>query len=347
MLDVPSRLEAWSDLLQYCDCMQSVIQEWRNFLSMDFSSGWFDVDEILGWFDELSRTIEVLRHLYVYDHTSRLEICVTASGFPERYHVHNLHHSPHLHDERHSLSLVRKMFLDDLLQTGTVNHWMLKRTAEARAQELYAAQSVLSEFRVRSLQVVKIEDGVYTYRCYFDRYCNRHVPSLYLMLFETSEELTETLMSELSFVLEEGTSFLPLLGNLAEEVDRALVPVRPIWLGRIGLGPVFISGITKDEHELQSAIDKSSSDGEMLAASRIVYEYVQSKGATPVQRLFDAKARRHTALQDYAIRQIDDECRVRKVTSVEKYLFAPHNVIQQLDEGFRRTLGHKLIGEAQ
>lgn len=347
MLDESSRLELWSGLLQYSDCMQSVIKQWRNFFEQEFSSDWFDTKEVLQWINEFAHTIDVLKHLYVYDHVEQLEVCDVASGFPERYHIHHLHHSAHLHEERHDLKRVKDMFLDDVLQTGRVNHWMLKKVAEGRAQELYAQQPVLTEFRIRSLQVVKVEEGVYTYRCYFDRYCNRHVPSLYLVLFESDGEMTETLMTELSFVMEEGTSFLPLLGNFAEEVDRALASVHPIWVGRIVLGPAFISRLTKDEHELQRAIDTSAAVGEMLAASRVIHEYVQTKGSSPVHRLYDARGRTHSTIQDYAIRQIDDECRIRKVTFVEKYLFAPHAVIQQLDEDFRRNLGHKLIGETQ
>ena len=345
MLDEPSRLELWDELLQYSDCMHSVIQQWRNFFAKEFSSSMFDAAEVLQWADELHRTIDVLKHLYVYDHSQRLEVCTNASGFPERYHVHYLHHSAHLHEERHVSRRVKSMFLDDVLQTGTVNHWMLKKVSESHAQELYAQQPVVTEFRIRTLQVVKVEDGVYTYRCYFDRYCNRHVPSLYLVLFESDGEITEELMNEFSLVLEAGTSFLPLLGGFAEELDRAIAPIRPLWVGRVGLGPVFISHLTKDEHELQRALDASAAASEMLAASRVIHEYVQSQGAVPVQRLLDASGRKHVVVQDYAVRQIDDECRNRKVTFVEKYLFAPHAVIQQLDEDFRRTLGHKLIGE--
>jgi hypothetical protein len=189
------------------------------------------------------------------------------------------------------------------------------------------------------VRLIDVVEDRYRYELLFERYCYRNIPTLYVMYFVCNGEFDTVLRGELETVLEEETSRLPLLGDLAVAIDRAIAPIHPSWLGRITAGPIFISQMTRDDHELQVVLDQSFACGE-AAASRLIYEYVVSEKDFSAERLYDAKGRNHSRLQEFAVRQFDDECRLRQVTNVEKHLFAPHSVVQNISEAFRSSIGH-------
>lgn len=331
----------WQALLQYSKSMQSVIRSWKSFMENDFSADYFTDEDIRSWLQRLEHSMTALRDLYVYDPLRKLRVHPVASGFPERLHVRileNLADGEVVKD--HSL---RESWLDHLFEEGSINHGLLERIAKNQAQVRINQYGTLKLFGINRFQRITNGYEKPAYVCCFERYGRLHKPSLYVMVFECSADpLDADLLSELSDVLREESSSLPRLSTMARNVDQALAVIHPVWLGRILLGPVFVSHLTQDEHELQTALNTMTPEGEFVAASRLIYEYVVADRSESVQKLYDPRGRQHPSLQQFAVRELHKECQERGVTGLQKYLFAPHHITQALDEDFRRLIGHRI-----
>ena len=342
-----SNSNQWDILRKYIAVLESNIGTWQKFVTSEFASEYFEVEMVSQWLVRVRTTMQLLRNEYMYDTMRLLGVCPVGSGFPEGLHVRQLTQlrnevslAPSLVPE----SVLRRSCLDQMFQQGSWNYWNLERVSKARVREVMQTVQPISLFSLLNLEAVGTVHGRTLYQCSFERYCYRNIPSLYVMVFECSEDggASESTLTELLQILEEETSQLPLLGSLAQKVDQAHALIHPKWVGRMAFGPVFISGLTKDTHELQTAIDELYTTGEFGSVSRIIYEYVLAEKVEPVARLYDSVGRKHTELQEFAIRQFDSECAARKVTNVEKHLFAPHAVVQMLSDTFRREINHMI-----
>lgn len=336
---------AWDALRAYHQVARSSVALWRAFFAQHFAGTHYETGEISQWIERVGMTFETLFQMHLYDTKHRLAIHPSGSGFPEQVHIRILEAAKAQHVPARDVRLLRRNFLDHLFQNERGNHWILEQIAKARGQQLILEHEVLSQFKVIRLQHLPVQNGANRYVCCFERYCYRMLPTLYVVMFTVSADaLDAALTEELALVLREETSRLPKLAQLAQAIDQACAPIHPTWIGRITLGPLFIAGVTKDAHELQQVIDAA---GSYASASRVISESIVSTGEAAVTRLFDPKGRQHQVLQQYAVRELDDECRERMVSSVEKYLFAPHAVLQMLGETFRRDINHRTITEEE
>lgn len=331
----------WSALLCYSETLQKVVRSWKSFMENDFTPDYFTDDDIRSWIERFEHSMLALRDLYVYDPLRNLQIHPVASGFPERLNVRILENmrSNEVVDGR----ALRESWLDHLFAEKVVNHGLLERMAKNDARKRINQHGTLKLFGINRLQRLPKENGRPAYVCCFERYCRIHRPSLHILVFESSEDpLGPELLTELTTVLREESSSLPRLGTMARHIDHAIAVIHPVWLGRISLGPIFVSHVTHDDHELQKVLDTSTPPDEFVAASRFIYEHVLADKAEPVQTLFDPKGRKHEFLQRFAIREMHEECQERGVTELEKHLFAPHHIVQALDETFRQSVGHHI-----
>jgi hypothetical protein len=335
----------WQAVLDYHACMQRVVRTWEKFIQDDFHSDYFLPEDVLPWMARVSHTFDILRDEHMFDTMRSLRVHPVASGFPERLHLRLLEakRDALIDQNGPDVNALKSAFLDELFTTGRSNHWLLEKIAKASAASQLLQHKPLQLFAINRLQRVDSKNGTHAFVCCFERYCYRHIPSTYLIVFESSDEtLSEEVLRDLASVLKEETSHFPLLQRFAHQIDRAFISIHPKWVGRVSLGPVFISHVTRDEHMLQETLNDMTPTGVYQAASRIIYEYVASTSEVSVGRLYDPQGRAHTRLQEFAVRELDAECVERGVTSVEKHLFAPHHVIQALSEDFRREIGHRI-----
>lgn len=343
VLDMPQ----WHALNTYAATMEGCIAAWKHVLQTACKLEHMPTTVAVDWVDRVLKTIKLLRNEYVYDSMRTLGVYPVGSGFPERTHIQllmQLHREGVITRSTVTEQDFRRSFLDQLFQQRSVNYWMLERIAKAHVKKTLQTVKPVGLFCMLGLEQIGTINGRMIYRCRFERYCYRHIPSLYTLVFECSEPdgINDTIMAELLPILEEETSQLPLLGSFAEKVDQAHALIHPKWVGRLVLGPVFISGVTKDNHELQRVLDAAYAPEQSGAVSRIIYEYIVSEKVVQVSRLFDAVGRKHPELQQFAVRQFDTECLARKVTYVEKHLFAPHAIVQRLSDHFRSEIGHTI-----
>lgn len=336
---------AWHALSEYHACMSAIISAWQAFFKTDFKSDHFNREEMIEWSERVATTINILRDEYTYDTIRFLRLFPQASGFPERLHLHLLETKRQLvqTDSPPNLKHMKKLFLNQLFKTGRANHWWLERIAKTSAARQLLTEQTLTPFTVTRMQQRLGESGRTVFTCCFERYCYRHIPSLYLLVFEHDEsEITAEEMSRLVDTLVSATSYFPKIGHFAQQIDKAFARIHPKWVGRVSLGPVFIANVTQDEHVLQQLLDEMTPVGTYQGIGRIINEFVLSAGEIPAGKLYDAQGHSHACLQQFAVRDIDSECLDRQVSEVHKHLFIPHRIIQAMDDEVRRELGHQI-----
>lgn len=351
-----TELPKWSELLRYFKCLEQAGKSWTNFL-VGRDIGLFREKNVLQWLQTIDHTFTALKMNYVFDELETLPIEAHASGFPQQYSIRLIsERCKNIRSESvtHGASSVdlKEAFLDRLFSTGEVNEGLLERVSKARVIELLRDKEVLRLYGPLKMERVEAMNGKRTYVCSWSRYGYKNLPTLYTMMFECDIDLEsegDKLLVVLNKVLCEETSQMPLLSQLGGRIDYALAEIHPKWIGRIILGPVFVPHITKDENPLQQALDTTPvSESRDRSVSRIIYEYVLTKGETEVSRsLFDPQGRRHEVLQEFGVRQTDKECDARGVTYVSKTLFAPHTLVRNFDPGYRKEISHELVGVDQ
>lgn len=348
MQDVPLVDDAWKPLRDYLACISASVSLWRNFLS-NKSIDWMSVSDINQWLGRFENSLEALRELLMYDEQSSLDVQPERSGLPQHYHLNEIVHlwqqiDP---DEDYLMIIARlkRAELDHIFESKTASIALLREITQTGLRMRLLKQEPMQLFRWCGLVPLRSPHGGRAYQCAWECYTTQPLPVRYVMIFDVSDEWhpNEENESELQSLLRHETDGLPKLGDLGRDIDRAHAHIHPKWIGRIVLGPLFVSHLTRDENKLQQALDALAEPGQYLAASRIIYEYVLSESENPMTELTDPEGRPHRRLQEFGVR-LHGEYYERQVTHLEKHLFAPHGVIQLLDEEYRKEIGHQLNG---
>jgi len=332
----------WQPLRKYMACMSQTVDLWRGFL-LTQTIDWLPQKEIGEWLERIKTTLNVLEELHIYDELSSLSISSQSSGFPDSKHINQAKLMLDMMEKGGSINSLKKAFLDTLFYEQSINIHLLEKVAKAKAENLLNKSDILMPFQLTMLHEIKSSTGQRAFVCSWERYVMQPFPVKYVMLFDVSDKWSpsEEEINRLKHVLMEETSLIFSLKDFARTVDRSNADIHPKWIGRIILGPVFISNVTQDDHQLQHVLNDIAAPDEFLGASRIIYEYLVSEGEESVKTLIDPRGIRHTKIQKYASR-CDGEHSERGVTHLEKHLFAPHDVIQRLDSEYRKEIGHQL-----
>lgn len=343
-------LSQWDELYAYIACMKTVVETWKSFFHT-FKPDYFASGQISKFLSGIGTSISALKGRYAYDTLNKLSFIPSASGFPMRYDIRAMEmDSIKLRDKEDEDTVrsqdLKNAFVGDIFSRKMVDPVFLEKIGKKLSEEILLESDPLSLFKIRSITQVEAKNGQRSFVCTWERYGYTNVPSLYAMLFEyhSRDELSQGFIKELAILLREETSQMPLLNKLGHHIDYAMASVRPKRISRIITGPVFLPHLTKDDNLLQKLLDSQFGSDDCTAASRIIYEYVISENSINPKSLFDPKGRKHEEIQEFAIRCSDEECEKRGVTHVEKFLFAPHSVIQMLGEDYRKEIGHQLIG---
>lgn len=339
MIIDPEKLHA------YMRCMHQSIDAWEDSLRKRNGVDWLSFDEIQVWLKRVRVTLEIMENVYIFDEKRSLIVETLGSGFPKRQHFDHINFTKRTaRYDKGRIQTVKRSFLNELFSNGDQMP-SLDRIARSLAFDLLFQNEVLEAFHFSGIERISNnntrEDA---FVCSWERISDG-VPVKYVMLFDVSDgwSIREQDMNELVLILRERTLFLAPMERIARSIDVAHTMIHPKWVGRIILGPVFISGVTCDDHALQSALNIISSEDMMKSASRIIYEYVISEKEVPVEGVHDQKGRLHTTMQKYVVRY-EQEHYQRGVTHLEKTLFAEHDIIQKLEPDFLREIGHTIYG---
>jgi hypothetical protein len=349
-MDVSLRpVKQWNELHQYIATLRSAVTTWKTFFG-ERKIDWMTERSIQDWLGRLDVSFVSLRDRFVYDDNASLDIVPTNSGFPQHYHIEDIDRLALLvrsnkTDEQGSVTQLKRVFLDQVFEQKTTSQALLYDISQAGLTARLRTDIPYGLFTMGQIMKLVSRNNRQSYSCVWEQYTIQPLPIRYVMVFEAdrgwSPEGAD--LRQLAFVLQQETLGLPKLAELGGEIDRANARVYPKWIGRIILGPIFIARLTKDDHKLQQALDAVAVNAISKSASRIIYEYVLADSERVVSGLFDPQGVPHVCMQHFAVR-LQGEHFERQVTHLEKHLFAPHDVIQQLDEDYRKEIGHQLNG---
>lgn len=342
-------VKQWNDLHQYIATLRSAVATWKTFFAGK-NIDWMSEQSVQDWLGRLDVSFVSLRDRFVYDDNALLDIVPTNSGFPQHYHIEDITRLALLvrsktTDEQGSVTQLKRMFLDQVFEQKTTSQALLYDISQAVLAVRLRTNIPYSLFTMGPVVKLVSRNNRQSYSCVWERYTVQPLPIRYVMVFEADRGWSPQGidLQQLAFVLQQETLGLPKLAELGEEIDRANARIYPKWIGRIILGPIFIAKLTQDDHKLQQALDAVAVGPISKSASRIIYEYVLADSERAVSGLSDPQGVPHVCMQHFAVR-LQGEHFERQVTHLEKHLFAPHDVIQQLDENYRKEIGHQLNG---
>lgn len=334
----------WQSLQSYTSMMHKMTAAWEDFFRTQ-QIDWITTATTDAWLSRVKTSLDVLESRHIYDDLDALVINSKYSGFPIRRHIDMLQYSQaRVKDDPAKLRQAKQLFLDTLFTETKINLSALGHVAKCYADNRLASELVIEPFRFVGLYPLRAPSKERdAYVCIWERFTDK--PMLYAMVFEADVSWQQSVenMSELCENLQSVTALELPLAKVARRMDISDARIHPKWVSRVVLGPVWIPGITKDDHIIQRLLDNECND-EQGSASSILYEHVLSEREADVStsRIRDQQGRKHNVTQDYTVRS-ESVYRERGTTFMKETLFVPHKLIQHLESETRVRLGHQLI----
>jgi hypothetical protein len=284
--------------------------------------------------DLLLYSIDAMRIKYMYDEEDNMKIDLTESGFPNYLEFRFLYNDLELRKEYVTklvdTETLKESFLDTLLRQKQ----SIKKTALFKASSIIYYTSVKREFifnrfvQGKILEAPKGSKTQYiTSWSFFDVSHNR--PFICFMYFDFDGKNIEKEKENIYQVLKESADREMALNTMAYTIDRKLPEIHPKHIKRIDLGP-FHNVFAKDENEITHAILKGISKKEIPLESYALSLKIDEvfSGDTFTEGGFFSKQT------------------MQKWSDVipQKYVFAPHRIIQLLYNQAPEVL-HKLAKE--
>lgn len=336
------RLQQWEVLCEYIACMRHMNSAWRNFF-LSREVDWLSQGQIQEWLERLERTIDVFYGHYLFDNLATLRSSSKETGFPSRRYLDLLAHEKTIAENNsQSVRDAKQVFLENLFLTKHINVPMLEKVSKALTHQALLTGDIIFPFSFEGvIEKISPTENRKAYVCSWERYTN--MPIKYVMLFETDHAWSPVGedLEEFKGLLRNATALASPMEKLARSIDVADARIYPKWIGRITLGPVWMTEMTASSHEFQRAVDDNQEDDNPQIASKVFYEYVISDEEFSLERLRDGKGRLFSRMQKFAVKG-DDEHYKHGATHIDTNFFASHDVIQRLDAQYRREIGHQL-----
>lgn len=284
--------------------------------------------------DLLLYSIEAMRIKYMYDEEDNMKIDLTDSGFPNylefRYLYNDLELRKEYIDKLVDVDILKEQFLDTLLRKKQP----IKKTDLFKASSIIYYTSVDQKYifnrfiQGKILEAPKGSKHQYLISwSFYDVSHNR--PFVCYMYFDYDGKKIEKDKEKIYQVLKESADREMALNTMAYTIDRKLLEIQPKHIKRIDLGPlhnVFAKDENEITHSILSAIAKKEIQIESYALSLQIDEVFS--GDTFTEGSFFSKQT------------------MQKWSDVipQKYVFAPHRIIQLLHNRTPEVL-HKLAKE--
>ncbi|WP_298780982.1 hypothetical protein [uncultured Polaribacter sp.] len=284
--------------------------------------------------DLLLYSIEAMRIKYMYDEEDNMKIDLTDSGFPNylefRFLYNDLELKKEYTDKLVDTETLKKTFLDTLL----VHKKPVKKSDLFKASSIIYYTSVEKKYifnrfvQGKILEAPKGSTSQYlTSWSFYDVSHNR--PFVCFMYFDYDGKKIEKDKEKIYQVLKESADREMALNTMAYTIDRKLPEIQPKHIKRIDLGPLH-NVFAKDENEITHAIlegiGRKDISIESYALSLKIDEVFS--GDTFTEGGFFSK----TTLQKWSD------------VIPQKYVFAPHRIIQLLHNQTPESL-HELAKE--
>ena len=279
-----------------------------------------EVSFITQYCELLTYSLESFRIKYLFDEEEKMKIDLTESGFPNYLEFRYLLNDLELKNEHISrlpkVEDLKAEFLESLIKNKEA---VPKRKLEQAASIVYY-NSVERKFIFRRFiqgKIIKIEnntDAPYLVSwSFFD--VSRNRPFICFMYFDLYKEKIEDYTREIYKVLEMVADRDMSLDMMAYVIDKKLPKLLPKKLKKIDLGPLH-NVFAKDElevtHVILEALVNKTLDLSAFAMSMSIEE-IESTGNFTEGSFFNKQ-----------------QLQVWEYQKPQKYLFAPHRVMQVL-----------------
>lgn len=281
--------------------------------------------------DLLLYSIEAMRIKYMYDDEDNMKVDLTDSGFPNYLEFRYLFNDLEL----------RNQYLDKLTDTQTLKNefldTLLKRKQPIKRDRLFQASSIVYYKSVNQQYIFnkfvqgKIVDAPknsngehLTSWSFYDVSTNR--PYICYMYFNYEGKRIMDQKEKIYQVLKESADRELSLDTMAYHIDRKLPEIEPKHIKRIDLGP-FHNVFAKDENEITHAILSGIAQKDIPLES---YAF-----SMKIDEVFSGDTFREGNF--FSKQTLQRWSEVIK----QKYVFAPHRIIQLLHNQVPEAL-HKL-----
>lgn len=278
--------------------------------------------------DLLLYSIDAMRIKYMYDKDDNMKVDLTESGFPNylefRYLYNDLELRNNYLNNFTDVSTLKEQFLDTLLRERKP----IKKSELFKASSIIYYSSVEKQFIFNRFVQGKIIEAPkatnYDYLTSWSFYDVSHNrPFVCYMYFNADVKNIESEKNNIYQVLKETADREMDLDAMAYNIDKKLVNIQPKHIKRIDLGPIH-NVFAKDENEIThtilGAIANKNINIESYAISLKIDEVLS--GDTFTEGSFFSKK----VIQKWS-----------KVIK-QKYVFAPHRIIQLLYNQSPRAL---------
>ena len=278
--------------------------------------------------DLLLYSIEAMRIKYMYDEEDNMKVDLTDSGFPNYLEFRYLYNDLELKNEYATKlkgkDILKKEFLDTLLKTKQP----IRRDKLFQASSIVYYNSVNQKYIFNKFVQGKIVEApknsqgdLMTSWSFYDVSTNR--PYICYMYFNYNGTRILDEKEEIYQVLKETADREMSLDTMAYSIDRKLPKIEPKYIKRIDLGP-FHNVFAKDENEITHAILAGIAKKEIPLESYALSLKIDEvySGDTFKEGGFFSKQ---------TMQKWSDVIK-------QKYVFAPHRIIQLLHNQVPRTL---------
>ncbi|WP_053972654.1 hypothetical protein [Mangrovimonas sp. ST2L15] len=270
--------------------------------------------------DLLLYSIEAMRIKYMFDDEEHMKVDLTDSGFPNylefRYLFNDLELRDHYLEKLTPIQQLEEEFLDTLLRKKQP----VKRNRLFQAASIAYYKTVNKQYifnRFVQGKIIEVEDNplakLMTSWSFYDVTHNRPFVCFMYFDYDGSNILEEK--EEMYQALKQIADREMNLDTMAYAIDRKLPNIHPKQVKRIDLGPLH-NIFAKDEHDLTHALLESIGKKEIPLESyaiSLTVDEVFSKGEFKEGNFFNKQV-----LQNWSD------------VLQQKYVFAPHRVIQML-----------------
>ena len=278
--------------------------------------------------DLLLYSIEAMRIKYMYDDEDNMKVDLTDSGFPNYLEFRYLYNDLELRNEYVNKLVDKQTLKDEFLEILFKKKLPIKKDKLFQAASIVYYKSVNQQYIFNKFVQGKILDAPknsqaehVTSWSFYDVSTNR--PYICFLYFNYEGKRIMDQKEKLYQVLKESADREMQLDTMAYNIDRKLPEIQPKHIKRIDLGP-FHNVFAKDENEITHAILQGISNKEIPLESYAFSLKVDEvfSGSTFTEGNFFSKQ----TMQKWS-----------KVIK-QKYVFAPHRIIQLLHNKVPRSL---------
>ena len=273
-------------------------------------------------------SIEAMRIKYMYDEEDNMKVDLTDSGFPNylefRYLYNDLELRKQYLDKLVDTTILKEQFLDTLLRKKKP----IKKIDLFKASSVIYYTSVEKKFIFNRFVQGKIleapKDANYQYLTSWSFYDVSHNrPFICFMYFNYAGKNALKDKEKIYQTLKESADREMSLDTMAYNIDRKLTDIQPKHIKRIDLGPLH-NVFAKDENEITHAILSGISSKTVSLESYAISLKIDEvfSGDTFTEGGFFSKQ---------TMQKWSDVIK-------QKYLFAPHRIIQLLHNQIPRAL---------